>query len=147
MSGNDLEDMSYNRLGYFDQGRYSDELVASFTTILPGDGVLPHRWVYTTPEEFVATFGVLGVVVWAKARSSHLLLIGGQKILRIWTDMSNACYVDLRDNLVGCFGMEHTEAIPAGNLRKCKPFTRRKKIYTVEDMERLARCTKRIHGV
>jgi hypothetical protein len=144
MSSDEINDFTYIRPGYISQDRHCDTLVSAFTGIVPGDSVLPPRWKYTTQEAFVAEFGKQGLCLWAKAMNSHLLLIAGVKVLRIWTDTHKHCYVDIRDNLSGSVS---AEPIPAGNVRKCKPFTQRTKVTNIEDMKKLALETKRIHGI
>lgn len=145
----DLEDLKYHRTGYFDQGRKSDSLLAFFLGHLRSDGVLPKRWKYTDQESFQRLYGSNGHALWAPARSSHLFLLGGHKVLRIWTDTVNSCYVDLNDVVAGelsSSGVEISE-IPKGNTRKCKPFTKRVKIEHQYQAAQIVKVVKRIYGL
>lgn len=146
----DLEDLRYHRTGYFDQGRKSDSILAFFLGHLRGDGQLPKRWRYHGQESFQRLYGDLGHVLWAPARSSHLLLLGGHKVLRIWTDTSNSCFVDVNDVVAGELSRTSQmtiEVIPKGNMKKCKPFTRRVKVEHLYQAKLVVQAVKRIYGM
>lgn len=145
----DLEDLRYHRIGYFDQGRKSDVLLAFFLGHLRSDGVLPKRWRYTDQASFQRLYGSKGHALWAPARSSHLYLLGGHKILRVWTDASNSCYVDLNEVVAGELSLNGLapELIPAGNTRKCKPFLKRVKIEHQYQALKIVNAVKRIYGL
>lgn len=150
----DVEDFLYYRVGYVDQGRKSDLLLAGFLRLLPGDGRLPLRWHYRSHERFLAKHGHLGLILWAASNNSHLLMINGFHILRIWTDTADSCWVDLADNLAGSLSQPtpmkrkgEVQDIPAGNAKKCKPFTKRVKVWQQFQMQGLADLVKRIYGL
>lgn len=146
----DVENLRYFRVGYFDRGRKSDSLLAFFLDHLPGDGEMPKRWRYHGQESFQRNYGHLGHVLWSPARSSHLLLLGGHKILRIWTDVNNSCLVDINDVLAGELSRTTqltVEDIPAGNARKCAPFTKRIKVEHLFQMKLIVEAVKRIYGL
>lgn len=145
-----LEDLRYHRTGYFSQGRKSDTLLALFLEHLPGDGELPKRWHYRGQAAFQKRYGELGHMLWAPARSSHLLLMGGHKVLRVWMDTVNSCYVDLNDVLAGELSSQTdmvVESIPAGNTRKCKPFAQRVKVDQQFQVLKVIKAVKRIYGL
>lgn len=146
----DIEDFRYHRVGYVDQGRKSDHLLSVFLGLIPGDGRLPLRWHYRSHESFLSKHGYLGFILWAASNNSHLLMINGFHVLRIWHDTANACYVDLADNVAA--GIDPrvragVETIPAANAKKSKPFTKRIKVWQQWQMQALAETVKRIYGL
>ena len=144
------EEYKYARTGYVDQGRKSDQVLATVLAHLPGNGRLPLRWHHHGAEAFQKRHGHLGLVLWAPASNSHLLLIAGQKVLRIWMDTANHCYVDLNANLAAYLStatFSKVEDIPAGNVRKCAPFTKRMKIWQNFHAVAIIDAVKRIYGL
>lgn len=134
----------YLRYGYYDQERHSDLLISTFVTHIPGDGTLPARWRYDSLDAFLNLYGELGAILWAKSSNSHLLVVNGQKILRIWTDAKKHCWVDAQTHILTGYP---AEAIPDNNVRKSAPFSQRVKITTTKDMYSLAVTTKRVYGI
>lgn len=147
----ELEDQyRYARTGYVNLSRKSDFTLSAVLALLPGEGKLPLRWHYKGDAAFVAKHGALGNVLWAAASSSHLLLIGGQKVLRIWTDTAMHCKVDLSPQLAGVLTGVPTfvvKDIPAGNARKCKPFVHRTRIWQQHQAATLVETVKRTYGL
>lgn len=145
-----LDEYKYARVGYVSLGRKSDALLSALLEQVPGDGKLPLHWHHRGLSEFQKRHGHRGVVLWAPASSSHLLLIAGQKILRVWTDTDRACQVDINDNLANalstCTFAKVTD-IPAGNARKCTPFTKRIKLEQQFHMLELAKVVRNIYGL
>jgi hypothetical protein len=90
-------------------------------------------------------------VLWAPASSSHLLLIAGQKVLRIWTDSAKHCYVDLSDSLASYLStavkFSSVEDIPPGNVRKCKPLTKRIRVWQKFHANAIVEAVKRVYGL
>lgn len=146
----DLEDLRYLRTGYISGDRQSDKLLAVFTSSLPGDGRLPLRWHYRSHEQFLKRYGNLGTIVWAAAANSHLLLINGWRVLRIWHDTTKCCYVDLADNIAASLPQQlHTrvETVPLANAKKSNPFTKRIKCWQQWQMLALVETVKRTYGL
>lgn len=145
-----LEDLKYVRVGYVDQGRTSDHLLASMLRRLPGDGRLPLRWFHRSHTQFLEKYAHLGAVLWAGAINSHTLLINGFKIIRVWTDTPGHCQVDICDTLVTHLQGTKLNAIkdiPAGNVRKCKPFTKRVTVSQQFEVNVLMEAIERAYGV
>lgn len=151
MEAETIDDLKYVRVGYVDQNRKSDHLLASVLRQLPGDGRLPLRWHHRGSAAFVKKYGHLGVVLWAPALNSHLLLIQGQKAVRIWTDTATHCQVDISDGIVGQLRgtklFDEIKDIPAGNVRKCKPFTKRVRIHQQFHTNILVDAIRRSYGL
>lgn len=134
----DLGPPKYLRWGYFDRERVSDQLLSAFLQELPGDGRLPSRW------KDASKYADQGLVLWAASTSSHTLVLGGVKILRIWTDASNHCWVEGAHHVLP----DHLqELIPTGNFKKSKPFSLRAKITTAADMCSLAKTVRTVYGI
>lgn len=146
----DLEDLKYLRMGYIDHGRKSDGLLKTFLTAMPGDGVLPLRWHYRSLEHFLRKHAAKGMVLWAASANSHLLVINGQRVLRIWTDTEHACYVDM-NGAISSILLVHSwgkpETIPAKNVKKSKPFEIRWRMTEQYQMLHLAAAVKRAYGL
>lgn len=138
----DLEDLKYQRTGYFPNDRFCDKVVSIITKQIPGDGVLPPRWAYKNLNYFTTKYGNLGHILWAKPASYHMLMIHGNHVFRVWTNWEHSCLVDLLPHLG-----EETYEIPELNWRKCKPFTRRMNIETLDQAERLAQQVKQLYGI
>ena len=149
--GEELDDIyKYARTGYVGLGRQSDHVLAAILAQFPGDARLPMRWHYRDLDSFLSKHGHLGTILWASASSSHLLIINGHKIMRVWTDTAKHCYVDLSDNLAAYL---HAASfckmtdIPVGNVRKCKPFTKRIRIWQKHQAESLVAAIRSVYGL
>lgn len=146
----DLEDLKYFRTGYQDLGRKSDFLLKDFLREMPGDGKLPAHWHYRSVQHFQKKYGKLGMIVWAAATNSHLLLINGQRVLRIWMDVAESCWIDITDSVdagLKFHSWGQTEEIPAGNAKKSKPFTKRIKVTQRYQMRDVAQAVRRAYGL
>ena len=146
----DLEDLKYFRTGYQDLGRKSDFLLKDFLREIPGDGTLPSHWHYRSLAHFQKKYGNLGMVVWASASNSHLLLINGQRVLRIWMDVDSSCWVDIGDSVdsgLRFYSWGISETIPAGNAKKSKPFTKRIKVTQRYQMRDIAQAVRTAYGL
>lgn len=145
------EEYRYARTGYVSQGRKSDHVLATVLELLPGDGRLPLRWHHRGVDAFQKRHGHLGVVLWAAASNSHLLMIGGQKVLRVWTDTARHCQVDVSDQLAAYLStavdFSKVQNIPAGNVRKCKPMTKRIRLWQKFHAIALVDAVKRVYGL
>lgn len=145
------DDYKYARTGYVNQGRKADHVLTAVLEKLPGDGRLPLRWHHRGVDAFQKRYGALGLVLWASASSSHLLLIGGQKVMRIWTDASKHCYVDLSEPLAGYLStavkFSTVEDVPPGNQRKCKPLTKRIRVWQRFHAYALVDAVRRVYGL
>ncbi len=150
MAAQDIEDLRYHRMGYINQGRKSDKLLADFLALCPGDGTLPLRWHYRGYENFLAKHGHRGRILWAASNNSHLLLINGFHVLRIWHDTAKSCYVDVADNVAGnlCASMAQTlEPIPTSNWKKSAHFAKRLKVWQLWQIKALYDAVKRAYGL
>lgn len=135
----------YTRFGYTDQERNSDELLATFLAEVPGDGYLPSRWRYFSHNQFLNHYGHLGTVLWSASASAHLLVVGGTKVLRIWTDAASHCWVEGHTNILTI--LEPLVMIPPKNIKKSKPFISRVKITSREDIYALAKRVQMVYGI
>lgn len=149
MSDEISDEYKYARTGYVDQGRKSDALLAVFLEQLPGDGKLPKRWFHRSVEAFQKSYSHLGTVLWAPASSSHLLLVAGQKIIRVWHSVERHCQVDLNEPLANYLKTKNltVEAIPAGNVRKCSPMTQRVLVTQKFQALEIMKAVKAIYGL
>lgn len=145
MSEIDLDsvDFKYIRVGWQPQGRPCDTIVLAATRAMPGPA-LPTRWSWKSQQRFVNKFGHLGMVLWAQTASYHMLMLNGWHILRIWTDSSKTCIVDVCDNVALHF---NTEAIPASCAKKCHPMTKRLRVTSVAEMEQVIAKVRAVYGV
>jgi len=149
----DAEDFRYTRVGYVDQGRKSDLLLATFLELLPGNNRLPLHWHYRSHDHFLKKYKHLGPVLWAAANNSHLLVVNGFRVLRIWTDTSNSCWVDLEDKIADQLSQSslnrkgEVQDIPSGNAKKSQPFTKRIKVRQKFQMHAIADIVKRTYGL
>jgi len=144
-----LEDeYKYIRSGYYSRGNHSDVLLQYLVSKVKHDGILPSRWFHTSTQSFLHLYSNLGNVLWAKAASSHMLLLYGNKTFRLWTDSKSACFLDLNDGLASAI---HTllpvETIPVGNIKKCKPFTKRVLVTTTAQIDILLQAIRSIYGL
>lgn len=132
----DVPDFSYVRLGYLPTGTKSDELTSHLVRRIPGHAELPLRWHYKSQAWFMEKYGHLGTVIWSKSCSSHLLLINGWHVIRLWHDKKYSSYVDLNEPIAA---QVHTrldvEAIPVKNAKKSKPLTKRCKITETDELD------------
>lgn len=130
------EDFRHLRPGHVNQGRVCDDLVTYATYLMPGTGVLPQRWRWSSQEEFNSAYRDLGPFVWAKTSSYHLLLLNGRHSLRIWTDSPASCLVDLDDKLALDVSKSfEILSIPETSLKKTKPFTKRVRVTTKQELQ------------
>lgn len=146
----DLEDLRYFRTGYQDLGRKSDFLLKDFLREIPGDGTLPTHWQYRSLTHFQKKYAALGMIVWASATNSHLLLINGQRVLRIWMDVVHSCWIDITDQVdsgVKYHSWGQIQEIPAGNAKKSKPFTKRVKVSERYQMRDVAQAVRTAYGL
>lgn len=124
----------HQRFGHIYQDRFCDHVVARATELLPGDGVLPPRWLYKSQGDFIIRYKNLGQTLWAKTASYHLLLVNGEHILRIWTDSPDSAIVDLHDVLVQLVTTKVAD-IPASTRKKTYPFTKRTRVTDLSEIE------------
>lgn len=146
----DVEDFRYHRIGYVDQGRKADRLLATFLGLLPGDGNLPLRWHYRSNESFLKRNAHLGAILWAASNNSHLLMVNGFHALRIWHDTSKTCYVDVADNVCANLPasmLKSVEPVPENNWKKSKPLTKRIQVWQQWQMQELHQAVKRTYGL
>lgn len=145
----ELEDeYKYGRSGYYSKGNHSDLLLSYLTSKVKTTGTLPKRWFYVEPSSFIKRYGHLGNVLWAASSSSHTLLLNGNKLFRLWTDAKNHCFLDLNPLLADkCAFTLDVGDIPAGNIKKCKPFKKRTLITTLKQLQELLIAIKGIYGV
>lgn len=145
------EEYRYARTGYIKQDRRSDHVLAAILEQLPGDGRLPKRWHHRDIASFQKRYSNRGIVLWAAASSSHLLLINGHKVLRVWLDTARHCQVDLNDALATYLSSAVTFSkvvdIPAGNVRKCKPMTKRIRIWQQFHAKAITDAVKVVYGL
>lgn len=139
-------DKKYLRVGYFDQGRPCDSYV-QIATFLQKGGLLPDRWKPESAEEFIELFGE--GPMWGKSYNSHVLVLAGIPILRVWTNTKSLhVWVDVDDKLSNvldtCFAIE---SIPRGNNKKSKPFTKRVKVSSKDDIIKLMVSAKAVYGL
>jgi hypothetical protein len=97
------------------------------------------------PEEFTKTYGT--GARWSKTQSYHLYILNGHPLFRIWNN-TNAEYtwVDISDSCIDPSSYNFKN-IPSGNLRKCKPFTKRFAAYNKEQIVKLCNRVKQIYGL
>ena len=139
------EDLKYTRTGYLNQKNLSDYLCKIFVDQFPSSGKLPLHWKYVSHKYFMNTWGHLGIVIWAKASSSHMMFINGYRVLRIWTDQSNSCLVDLEEKIAE--QLPDVQKVQPTKNSKCKPFTYRKKVWAAEQMDQIVKVVKTIYGL
>ena len=122
-----LDDLKYLRVGYTNRDFIPDRILSTIVSQIPGDGKLPARWGHRGVDKFLSTYGHLGAILWAAASSSHLLLVNGHHVIRVWTDSCRKCYIDINDTIASHLARTALviESIPEGNVRKCRPFTKR----------------------
>ncbi|NJL55423.1 hypothetical protein HC928_09720 [bacterium] len=81
-----------------------------------------------------------------------MLLIGGNKVLRVWMDVHSSCYVDVCASLAGTLSGQQAqsldiETIPDGNQKKCKPFTRRIKVTQQWQAAKIIKQVRQLYGL
>jgi len=146
----DLEDLKYFRTGYQDLGRKCDFLLKDFLREIPGNGQMPKHWHYRSLAHFNKKYSHLGMLVWASSTNSHLLLINGHRVLRIWTDVDESCWVDINDPVnsgMQVYSWGQTVAIPKGNAKKSAPFTKRIKVTQRYQMRDIAQAVRNTYGL
>lgn len=135
----------YIRTGYQSEGRHCDRLLATLLNELPGQDYLPKGWRYAGVDDFVDSYGHLGFVLWAESRTSHLLFVGGHKVLRVWTDAKNHCWVEGLAHII--FPFVGWKPIPPKNRRKSAPFHNRLRVTEHDQMIQIADRVKAIFGI
>ncbi len=144
-----VEDFKYLRVGYSPRDRNADAIVTAITDLFPGDGIMPQRWRWDSQDSFLKRYGDLGILLWAKAASYHLLMVNGVHVFRIWTDSANTCVADLNESfarIVAAKGFD-VEDIPESCDRKCKPLTKRTRLVTVNDGVKLMEVASEMYGL
>lgn len=139
-------DFRYLRTGYFDRDRHTDSLVEHLIATYPGDGVLPQRWRWTSQEAFMERYGYLGTLIWSKTASFHMMMFNGLHIFRLWTDSANSCVLDVNDTIAPHL-KQSVEEIPDSCDRKCKPLTKRVRVFSVEDFNSILEIVHNIYGL
>lgn len=143
------DDYRYIRLGYIPREEQTDKLVAMVVQSLPGDATLPFHWKWINQESFQERHGDLGVLLWSKTSSYHLLLVSGSHVCRIWTNAKHFCLIDVLPGVAAsCMskGLK-VEAIPENCLLKCKPMTERVVVETSEQMQMFIEVLIATHGL
>ena len=143
MSSPDIEDLKYARFGHIDLGRPCDEVVKAAKFVCPGDGVLPDRWAYTDKETFIAKYG--SGVLWAVTANYHMLIVKGERLLRIWTNTKGSRGTLMTFNAgaeppimswLHSFGMRFV-VVPEGSRAKNRPMAFQTKIKSPEQIIKL----------
>ena len=132
----------YHKWGYIQGEDHSDLLLKTFLQELPAEFYLPTNWKYHSQQSFIDRFSQFGIIIWSASTTSHLLLISGVRVLRIWTDAKKHCWVDSFPHILQTY-----ESIPCKNSKKSAPFEVRRKILTTEEMYSLAKHVKMVYGV
>lgn len=131
----------HQRFGHIHQDRFCDQVVDRATQLLPGDGVLPTRWLYKSQRDFVDRYKDLGQALWSKTASYHLLLVNGEYVLRIWTDSPDSAIVDIHDLLARVIMSPVTE-IPVSVAKKTRPLTKRTRVTDLSQIDEIIDMTK-----
>lgn len=142
----DLSEYKYQRFGHINQGRLCDRLVEAAAFLQKGD-LMPPRWRMGPPAKVISEHGAGSK--WSKTQSYHLFLHEGMPLFRIWTN-TNADYawVDVNDSIANRLSMYvQIEDIPSGNLRKCKPHTKRFKATDTDAIILLITVARDIYGL
>ncbi len=144
MSNTFIEDFNakYVRIGYCPDGRDCDIVIDTITKHIPGNGVLPPRWVYKNLTRFTSKYSNLGTILWAKTASYHLLVVNGHRLCRVWTDTKHKCLIDIADPLDDGSAFP----IPSSTYRKSKPFSKRI-IGTEETADKLGLRIRSQYGI
>lgn len=136
----------YGRFGHINQERWCDELATYARKEFPGD-VLPKRWKYKGPEDFIEKFG--SGAKWAVTGSYHCLFLNGQYIMRIWTN-TNAKYawIDVPTHIASAMQLYGgMDGIPPGSQKKCRPMTIRTKATWFDRVDLILEIVREIYGL
>lgn len=139
-----MDDLRYLRFGYVpdDPPRLCDTFVSHALESIPADEFLPKRWRHGgDPIRFQIKYGNHRVM-WAMSYSSCTLLINGFYIMRIWTNVSKTCTVDIHADLC----VPGAEMIPDSCARKCKPLYLRIRPQTEDEFRQLMDRVKVTYG-
>ena len=92
----------YFRPGYISAGdeKASHTLADYAFSFFPNAERMPKHWHYRSAEYFNKKHGHLGREIWSLTKSYHLLILSGQRVIRIWHDTCVA-RVDLSPGLAG----------------------------------------------
>lgn len=142
----DPHDYKYVRIGHIDQDRLCDKLVKIASYKLDGE-LMPSRWFMCPQEEFIDKYG--GGQKWAKTKSYHMFILNGKYLFRIWTNTkADYAWIDVCDQMASALNSFcNIEDIPEGNLKKCKPMTKRFKASQVLDIARLVVMVGKLYGI
>lgn len=139
------DDFKYLRTGYIPGDRQADAIVSAMTDLFPGEGIMPSRWRWDSQDKFLEKYASLGRLLWAKTASYHLLMLNGLHICRVWTDSANTCVLDVNDNLAR--SLSDVEDIPESCDRKCKPFSKRTRLYSVDQAKTFMELVSKTYGI
>ena len=130
----------YTRYGHIDLGRECDKMVNEAVTMFPGM-VLPRYWKYVSKERFIQRYGE--GIVWATTGSYHSMFFKGTMVMRIWTSSRTAnVWMDTELEVPEC-----STPIPEGDLKKCRPLTRRVLISSQDMMKTTLNFLKTQYGI
>jgi hypothetical protein len=145
----ELEELRYVRVGWQDYERPCDAIAKAVHSEFEGE-ILPLHWQWRSLEHFLAKYGETPIM-WAKSASFHMMLINGFHVLRIWTDSSKSCFVDVNDVIyyeLTTSELKHlVEPIPTKCVKKSKPMNFRLKIKTIDEAKVIVNAVKRIYGL
>jgi len=90
----------YFRPGYISEGdeKVSHTLADYAFSFFPDAERMPKHWHYRSLDYFTKKHGHRGEIIWSRTRSYHLLIVRGNRVMRIWTDTGIA-RIDL-DNVL-----------------------------------------------
>lgn len=142
----DLDGFKYTRFGYIVEDRFCDTLIGIATKLQEAE-LMPPRWRMLPPEEFVEKYGA--GPRWSATKSYHLFLNNGRPIFRIWTNTrADFVWIDVDDITAHTLGAYvKVRDIPQGNLKKCKPHTKRIKATNIDHVVHLITVVRHIYGL
>ena len=82
------EDVYTRRIPFSYGDTFPDAVAKALYIVIPPTNPnknLPIYWFYTTQEAFLNQFKNLGLVVWSRRSSYHMLVINGIRVMRLWT--------------------------------------------------------------
>lgn len=96
-----MSDVSFKELPFFYGDSNTDNLARIAYNILPSSSkdVLPKKWFWRDHVYFTKKYSHLGMIVWSRTHSSHMLLINGFPVLRIWTVNPHKARVELTQSV------------------------------------------------
>jgi hypothetical protein len=91
------EEISFKDIPFFYGESNTDNLAKIAYNLLPpsSEDTLPKKWFWRNQVWFTKKYGHLGAIVWARSHSSHMLLINGNPVLRIWTVNPDTSRIEL----------------------------------------------------